>query len=339
MRATARASTCAMEIESACAMGYLCRTIGTAESISTMTLLLNNRDVQEVLTAGMTIAALERSYRELIEGEAVCRPRIDIRIPTATPGRIYQWGTMEGGSTSGYFAIRMKSDVIEEHGSGETRTEEKFCVRPGLYCGLILLTDVETGEPLAIINDGYLQHLRVAADAAIGARIMARADSSVLGMLGSGGMARSHVESLLRVRDIRRVDVYSPTRANRERLAAEIREKHGIESVAMDDPEEVYREADILAACTDSALPVIRGALLREGMHVISVGGRPDDDARRRFDVRLRLGTASAPVGRPELATADEYLGYAARPDAPLWQGRRAGRRAPVVTGAGSDVM
>jgi len=304
-----------------------------------MTLLLNNHDIQQVLTPEMTIDALETSYRQLIEKEAVCRPRIDIRIPTKTPGRFYQWGTMEGGSTSGYFAIRMKSDVLEEQEYNGARTQEKFCVRPGLFCGLIFLTDIETGAPLAIINDGYLQHLRVAADGAIGAKIMSRKNSRVLGMLGSGGMARSHAESLLRVRDIERIQVYSPTRANREKYAAEMQQKHGVEAVALDDPREVYRGADILAGCTDSAVPVIKGEWLEEGMHVIAIGGRPDDAARQRFDVTLRLGTAPAPVGRPELATADEYLGYMARPDAEVWQRRRLGKRAPVVTGLGADVM
>ena len=304
-----------------------------------MTWLLNNDDMRQVLTAQMTIDALEAAYRQLIAQEAVCRPRIDIRIPTSTPGRFYQWGTMEGGSTAGYFAIRMKSDVMEEREYNGARTEEKFCVRPGLFCGLILLTSTENGEPLALINDGYLQHLRVAADSAIGARIMARPEARVLGLLGSGGMARSHVEALLRVRPLDRIQVYSPTPAHRERFAAEMREQHGIAVEVMDDPRAVYRGADILAGCTDSAVPVIEGEWLEPGMHVIAIGGRPDDAARARFDVTLRLGTAPAPVGRPDLGTADEYLGYAARPDAPLWQQRRLGKRAPVVTGTGADVM
>lgn len=304
-----------------------------------MTLLLNNHDIAQVLTAEMTLTALEASYRQLIAQEAVCRPRIDIRIPTQTPGRFYQWGTMEGGSTSGYFAIRMKSDVLEEREYNGARTEEKFCVRPGLFCGLIFLTSVENGEPLALINDGYLQHLRVAADGAIGAKIMSRPDSRVLGMLGSGGMARSHVESLLRIRTIERIQVYSPTPANRDKFAAEMRETYGVQAVALDDPREVYRGADILAGCTDSAVPVVKGEWLEEGMHVMAIGGRPDDAARQRFDVTLRLGTAPAPVGRPELGTSDEYLGYAARPDAEFWKHRRLGKRAPVITGTGTDVM
>ena len=77
-----------------------------------MTLILNNDDVKQVLTMEITMNALDQAYRELTRQEAVCRPRIDVQIPTKDSTKIYQWGTMEGGSTSGYFAIRMKSDVI-----------------------------------------------------------------------------------------------------------------------------------------------------------------------------------------------------------------------------------
>ena len=81
---------------------------------SAMTLIINNADVAKVLTMETTLAALEEAYLELAAKEAVCRPRIDIRIPTSDPAKNYQWGTMEGGSTAGYFAIRMKSDIIYE---------------------------------------------------------------------------------------------------------------------------------------------------------------------------------------------------------------------------------
>ena len=79
-----------------------------------MTLILNNDDVKQVLTMKIAMEALEKAYGELGREEAVCRPRIDIQIPTKNAEKIYEWGTMEGGSTSGYFAIRMKSDVIYE---------------------------------------------------------------------------------------------------------------------------------------------------------------------------------------------------------------------------------
>ena len=302
-------------------------------------LLINNDDVKRLLTPRMTREALRQAYDDLAKGDAVCRPRIDIRVPTRQPDHVYQWGSMEGGSIRGYFAIRMKSDVLVEQQYHGVRTQEKFAQQPGLYCGFILLTSIETAVPLAFINDGHLQHMRVAADSAIGTDIMARKDATSLGMLGSGEMARAHLESLLEVRDIRHIKVYSPTPANRERFAAEMRAKFGIDIVVCSEPREVYTGVDLLVACTDSVAPVIRGEWLEPGMHVISIGGRPDAAADARFDVVLRLGVSPAPVGRPELGTADEFLGYVAQPDHPVWKTVKGGKAARRVGSRGTEVM
>src|SRR5437660_5721734 len=177
-----------------------------------MTLILNNDDVAKVLTMADTIAALEKSYLQIAAKEAVCRPRIDIRIPTSDPAKNYQFGTMEGGSTSGYFAIRMKSDVVYETTYNGVTTQEKYCSRPGLFCGLVLLTSIETGEPLAFINDGVLQHMRVGGDGGIGVKYLADANAEVVGMLGSGGMARAHIAAFMLVRKIKKLQVFSPTK-------------------------------------------------------------------------------------------------------------------------------
>ena len=282
-----------------------------------MTLIINNDDVAKVLTMEDTIAALEQSYRNLALGEATCRPRIDIRIPTSDPTRNYQFGSMEGGSTGGYFAVRMKSDIIYEQRNGDVVTQEKYCTQPGLFCGLIFLTSIENGEPLAFINDGVLQHMRVAGDGGIGVKYMARKDAKVVGMLGSGGMAREHMASFMAVRNIEKLQVYSPTKANREAFGREMAAKYNIEVKVCDRPEDVYKGAHIVAGLTDSAVPVLNGALIEKGAHVVNIGGSgvPDAETMRRVDVYLRFGDTPAPVGRPELALDDEYiaLGGAAR--------------------------
>jgi alanine dehydrogenase len=291
-------------------------------------LFLNNDDVKQVLTMEVTMDALDQAYRELARQEAVCRPRIDIQIPTKDSEKIYQWGTMEGGSMSGYFAIRMKSDVIYEQEYQGAITQEKYCVRPGSFCGLILLNSIQNGEPLALINDGYLQHMRVGADSGIGAKYMAREDATVVGMIGSGGMARSHVESFLLARKIKKIQVYSPTKANREAYAKEISENCGLEVIPVSNPRDVYKGADIVAGCTDSAVPIVIGKWLEEGTHVTCVGGKPDDDTLKRIDVSLRLGNAPAPWGLPEFGLADEYITYAAKPkENAAFQMKRAGKR------------
>src|SRR5581483_7599113 len=298
------------------------------------TLIINNHEVEKVLTMETTIAALEESYKNLAIGEAVCRPRIDIRIPTSDPAKNYQWGTMEGGSTSGYFAIRMKSDIIWEDNYNGVVTQEKYCMKPGLFCGLILLTSIENGEPLAIINDGVLQHMRVGADGGIGVKYMANKEAEVVGMLGSGGVARTHMQAFTYVRNIKKLQVFSPTKANREAFGQEMARKYNIEVQVCDKPEDVYKGADILAALTDSTVSVMDGSLLQKGAHIVVIGGsgKPDAAALKRVDSYLRFGDAPAPKGHPELATDAEHIAYEARPNARKHgDGRNAGGRAHGV--------
>jgi alanine dehydrogenase len=293
-------------------------------------LFINNEVAHELLTMEDTMIALEEAYRQLVTTEAVCRPRIDMQIPTGETGKIFQWGTMEGGSTSGYFAIRMKSDVIHEERYNGVITQEQYCVQPGTFCGLILLVSTRNGEPLAIINDGVVQHMRVGADGAIGVKYMARADAEVVGMLGSGGMARTHMESFTRVRDIKKLQVFSPTRANRERFGQEVRDKYGIEVVVCDHPEDIYKGAHIVAALTDSAIPALDGAQIEKGTHIVNVGGagRPDEATLEKVDLYLRFGNAPAPWTRPELGVPDEFITYAAQQDVILSFGmKRPGKR------------
>jgi alanine dehydrogenase len=298
-----------------------------------MTLIINNADVEKVLTMETTLATLEDSYLQLAAKEAVCRPRIDIRIPTSDPAKNYQWGTMEGGSTSGYFAIRMKSDVVYETEYKGTVTQEKYCSRPGLFCGLILLTSIENGEPLAFINDGHLQHMRVGGDGGIGVKYMANEDAEVVGILGSGGMARTHMRAFTRVRTIKKLQVFSPMKENRERFGREMATKYNIEVKVCDNPEDIYKGAHVVAALTDSVIPVMDGALLERGTHIVNIGGsgRPDEESLRRVDVYLRFGDAPAPIARPELTIDDEFLGWEARPDQPKYGDGRRGRRAHGV--------
>jgi ornithine cyclodeaminase/alanine dehydrogenase-like protein (mu-crystallin family) len=299
-----------------------------------MTLIIDNAVVAKVLTMEDTLAALEESYLALAAGEAVCRPRIDIRIPTSDPAKNYQWGTMEGGSTAGYFAIRMKSDVIYETSYNGVLTQEKYCTRPGLYCGIILLTSIENGEPLAFVNDGHLQHMRVGGDGGLGVKYMANEDAEVVGILGSGGMARTHMQAFTRVRDIKKLQVFSPTRENRERFGREMAATYNIEVQVCDRPEDVYKGAHILAALTDSAVAVTDGTLLENGAHIVVIGGsgKPDAESLRRVDAYLRFGDAPAPVGHPELATDAEHLGYEARPGSKKYgDGRSSSRRAHGV--------
>ncbi len=289
-------------------------------------LILSNDDVRQLLTVESTVEALRQSYAEVASGLGVSRPRIDFRMPTRDPDHYYLWSTMDGGSTvTGYLASRMVSDLRYSERYNGVETSEEYCIRPGLFFGIVFLFRMENAEPLAIIQDSWLQRLRVAGDAAIGVDAMAKPDASTLGMLGSGGQARMWLRAIRTARPITRVNVYSPTPENRERYAAEMSAEHGIEVVAHDTAAAVYRGADILASCTDGGFAenanpqsAHLGRYLEPGTHVVSLSGPLDQDSIDRIDRALVLGTANTPVGRPDLK--GEYIfSYAPPEDHPAF--------------------
>lgn len=263
-------------------------------------LFLTNEHVQDVLEMPGCIEAIEDAYRDLAAKRAAYRPRIDFYVPQEP--HYYRWGTMEGATRGrGVFAIRMKSDMLVWHQEGPIQTEDKYCVAPGTYCGLIFLLSVRDGRPLALMNDGYLQHMRVGACAGIGAKYLARSDSRVLGMIGSGGMARTYASAICHVKPIEQINVYSPTQQNRERYAAEVGAELGVKVTPVSSPREAVRGADILAMCTDSLLPVIDADWLEPGMHITNVRGvEAGKDILGRADVIARLGTFTMPSGSIE---------------------------------------
>jgi alanine dehydrogenase len=276
-------------------------------------LIINNDDVAQLLTMPDCIRVQEEAFRKLPFGGAIHRPRIDLYFPCEREDGYFRWGTMEGAN-DGYFAIRMKSDVItwprDDTGNW---TEEKYCRESGTYCGLILLVSTRNAEPLAFINDGVLQHMRVAGGAGIGTKYLAREDSHVVGMLGSGGMARTYLEAFTCVRDIKQCKVFSPTAAHREAFAQEMSQRLGLEVRAVADAREAVRGADILSSCTDSMQPVYDADWIEKGMHVTNLGRREmPDRAMQRIDVVVRQGTAGLQMRQSERFQAERGLSPAA---------------------------
>ncbi len=254
-------------------------------------LFIHNNMVEQVLSMKDCIAVQELAFKALETGNAIHRPRIDMYMPTDRTDGYYRWGTMEGWYDE-IFAIRMKSDIITwpQTGNGGW-TEEKYCMEPGTFCGLILLFSSKNGAPLAMINDGFLQHMRVSGGAGIGAKHLARNDATTVGMLGSGGMARTFLEAFCAVRPITTCKVYSPTRENRETYAREMSEKLGVEVVPVDSAREAVRGVDILSTATDSMSPTFEPDCLEPGMHVAMLGpAEVSPQAESKFDVKIRQG-------------------------------------------------
>jgi alanine dehydrogenase len=136
----------------------------------------------------------------------------------------------------------------------------------GTHQAIIVMLDPATGVAEAILDGRYITEVRTAAVSAVSTRYLARSNARVLGILGSGVQARSHLDALKLVREFREVRVWSPNEGRLRQFAAETGAR------AMENAESTVRGADVVAVVTASPTPVIWSEWVEEGTHVIGVG-------------------------------------------------------------------
>src|SRR5688572_12933199 len=96
------------------------------------------------------------------------------------------------------------------------------------HLATILLLDPETGSLIALMDGRYITEARTAAVSAVSARFLARANAGRLAMIGSGVQARSHLEALQHVRQLKDVRVWSPRPQSREQFIDDMSPKFSI---------------------------------------------------------------------------------------------------------------
>ena len=236
-------------------------------------LILSNEEIESFLSIKTCIAALESAYRSWDKGTAINRPRTDLVMPSSSEAGVYAFKSMEAGLYDPpVVAMRINSDIIRWHQQGNRTIKTKIPSAPGdKYVGLVMLFSTVTGEPLAMFPDGVVQRMRVASSSALAARYLAREDSHTLALFGSGWQAGSHLPAMCAIRPIRRVKVFSPTKANREAFVKEMQQKVTAEVRPADTPDEAVKNADIIATTTNSLTRVGSPDWVKPGLHLTCV--------------------------------------------------------------------
>lgn len=144
---------------------------------------------------------------------------------------------------------------------------------------LVTVLDATTGAPAAVISGEALTTLRTAAASALAADHLSAPDAGDLALVGAGVQARAHLQALAEVRTLRRLRVFTRTRAAGEKLAQwwSHQAPDGPPLEVASSVSEAVRDADLVALCTTSSQPVVDNAALSPGTFVVTVGSfRPD---------------------------------------------------------------
>lgn len=132
--------------------------------------------------------------------------------------------------------------------------------------GSVLVLDGQTGAPLALLDGPWVTAIRTAGLSAVAAKRLARADSALLGLIGCGVQAHSHLAAFADMFPLRRVLVAGRGAANRDRVMADVQGR-GLEAVAVDA--DAALAADIIVTSVDlNAAPFLDARHLRLGAFV-----------------------------------------------------------------------
>jgi ornithine cyclodeaminase/alanine dehydrogenase len=112
--------------------------------------------------------------------------------------------------------------------------------------GLLILNDVETGFPEAVMDCTWITAKRTGAATAVAAKRLARSESSLVGILGCGVQGESNVEALAAVFAVKRVRAYDPNAAAAAAFKSRLEARFGVAVEIAGTAEEAVRGSDLV---------------------------------------------------------------------------------------------
>jgi ornithine cyclodeaminase/alanine dehydrogenase-like protein (mu-crystallin family) len=223
-------------------------------------LILNANEVRQALPMAECVAAMKQAYAALSGGKAEVPLRM--RLPV-TPN--------EG------MAIFMPAFVNDEAGQAlAVKIVSLFSKNPGrglpLIQAAVLVLNAETGAIEAMLEGGTLTAIRTGAGCGAATDVLSRKDAKTVAIFGAGVQARTQLEAVCAVRDIKDAWVYSPNAEHVAKFVDDMSAKLNIKLHAASNAAEAMANAEIVSAASTSHTPVFAASDVRAGMHINAAG-------------------------------------------------------------------
>ena len=236
---------------------------------------LAEADVRRLLDPVKLVAAIESAFRERYPSISL-PPRTHAEL---AHGIFLAMSCYDGAAnTLGMKLVLVRDRAhrqVEDRGYG---TEDSAAnLAGGRVQATYLLLDAESAQPRLTIAANYLTDLRTAATSAVATKFLARTNASVLGIFGTGRLARTHLAVLPQVRNFQRVLICGRTPSRSTEFVESVSRESPALVISAADARTCASQSDVICACTSSAVPVFDGRDLRLGTHLNLAGAfRPE---------------------------------------------------------------
>jgi len=215
-----------------------------------MALYLSDQEVAQLLPMDECIDVLDQAFAHAGAGKVDNRPRNRIRMP------------------GGFFHFMVASN--EGHGVFGYKAYPSFA---GGAKMIVMLYDYETGALLSCMEGGRLGQIRTGAATGLATKYMAKQDAATVAVIGSGFQARTQLEAVCAVRDIKGVKVFSRKEERRTAFAERSSESLKVDVKAVESAQECVEGAEVVIVITSAREPALLGEWLSPGAHVNAAGG------------------------------------------------------------------
>jgi alanine dehydrogenase len=220
----------------------------------------------------MALEAVEESLGKQSRGEVIVQPRRRFELP------------------KGFYHYMAAADY-----AGGFVAEKQYTYVAGKIRFLVLLYEMATGDLVAQIEADYMGQLRTGAASGVATKFMARRDSRIAAIIGTGGQARTQLEAVAGVRKLELARAYGRDVSRREKFCSEMAERLRIPVYAADSAARALEGADIVCTATTASHPVVTRSDIAAGMHINAIG--VNHSHKHELD--------EAVVGRAEIIAVD----------------------------------
>ena len=178
------------------------------------------------------------------------------------------------GTDSGVFGLKANGGFFENQALG----------LPNIV-GVIYLADAKTGCPLAVLDSVEISRVRTGAATAVAARHLARAESEVITVVGTGTQAKTQVEALCHVLPLKRVRLVGRDYTKTQAKVSGFEEALGLEVQAYASVTEALVGADVLVTSTPSRKALVQASDIPPGLFIAAVGA--DSPGKQELDPQI----------------------------------------------------
>jgi alanine dehydrogenase len=234
-------------------------------------IILTQSEVQSCLSMSEAIDAVRVAYSAFANGR--------VQMPSVQHLDVHQ----HNGE------VDIKSGFVEDFGLMGTKIASGFYdnQKKGLPPGIavIVLLDLETSMPLAIMDGTHITAYRTGAAGAVAASVLARKDSQKAGIVGAGTQGRMQLLALKEDFDIQDVKIWDIDRGIANQYKDQMTKELSIDIHVVDTPDEVASDVDILVTATPSRKILVNVDSIQSGMHINAIGA--DGPGKQELDPKI----------------------------------------------------